>query len=162
MVTLVSDVHIPFEIIGLIISNLYNQKHLINVCLVSRAWYKLGLPRLWREVHLGKPGSVEQFVARLESNDELPIFRVGPCVRILSVHPVSEYFLEDEDEAVIARFQKVVPKLTSLEHLSWKAYIGTEVDIIQALRQSCSTLRSVDITQLTAWRPAGTLNILLC
>lgn len=72
---------------------------------------------------------MEKFVARLEKDDEKSIFCVGPHVRLLSVHPISNYF--HEDEAVITRFQKVAPKLTSLEHLSWKAYIMKEATIIQ-------------------------------
>ncbi|KAF8601823.1 hypothetical protein BDV93DRAFT_607935 [Ceratobasidium sp. AG-I] len=150
MATLASGARVPLEIISLIISNFYDRKNLINTCLVSQTWYRLAFPRLWREVHLENSASVGQFVTRLEADDENSIFCIGPHVRLLFVHPISKFF--DGDGAFVTRFQEVAPKLVFLEHLSRRTYIAKDVAILQALRESCSILRSVDITHFGDWR----------
>lgn len=137
MATLVSGTYIPSELIGLIISYIRSPKHLISISLVSRAWQQLAYPVLWYQVELMGPSAMERFITAIQSEPEDPSQRVSQYLRVLFVLRAMESY-------VMADFRRIIPKLSTLKHLTWHANFPIDLPIFEEIRKYCPGIRSFD------------------
>lgn len=157
MAALAPGVYIPLELIRKILSNIESRQQLINISLVSHLWQRLVFPILWYEVCPKSPSQIEKLVAQIEAESVDPELCISAHICVLHVsHALHVFRPGDKDQLI--RFQQIIPKMSSLTHLTWGGRSPDRVQTIQKFQQYCPKIRSIDLRYTRLHHPAGPLD----
>jgi hypothetical protein len=160
MATLKSNLHIPVEVLSLVLTYIDDVSDLSKVSLASRAWYQLVFPELHLAMLLGKDSHFEMLTARLESESTEDSMRIGYCLRSLLIELPYSFLDSDQGRPLVLRFQQVLPKLGRLQHLGWTCInLPRSLNIFESFRDSCPQLRRLSLTRWETSRERGAFHL---
>jgi hypothetical protein len=80
---------------------------------------------------------MERFITAIQSEPQDDSLRISQHVRVLFVLRAMESY-------VMADFRRIIPKLSTLKHLTWHANFPIDLSIFEEIQQYCPNIRSFD------------------
>ncbi|CAE6417783.1 unnamed protein product [Rhizoctonia solani] len=148
------SLHIPPEIISLVLYCLYNTRDISSSSLVSRTWYKQAFPHLHRHITIKKISHLEMLASRIESNG---IERqIGSCIRAMTI----KLSFDDPSHPCFIRFERAVSRFVGLELLEWKCPLpSSSSTLFKRFREHCPLLQHLIVHHAGASSEVETENV---
>lgn len=136
MATLASRLHIPREVVSLILENIEEAQFLSKASLLSRTWYQYAFPYLHRDMLVEHIPHLEILTTRLEAETPNHSLRIGLCLRSLLFSIADDELAADPNLQALHRFESVIRKLEGLRQLEWMGTFVPQYSIIGSFRDT--------------------------